>query len=65
MENKLKEWLKNPTYNPSTGKNDVVVSLKEDSTYVKLYNKAFKMLRKNHMKTHNILKKMPIRPFII
>lgn len=59
MENKLKEWLKNPTYNPSTGKNDVVVSLKEDSTYVKLYNKAFKMLRKNHMKTHNILKKMP------
>lgn len=59
MENKLKEWLKNPTYNPSTGKNDVVVSLQEDSSYVKLYNKAFKMLRKNHMKTHNILKKMP------
>jgi len=55
----LEKWLKDTTYNPLTQQNDVKMSLKEDSDYVMLYNKTFQMLRKNGMKTHNILKKMP------
>lgn len=55
----LNGWLNDPTYNPLSGLNDVTLSLKEDSDYVMLYNKAFELLRKNGMKTHNILKKLP------
>ena len=55
----LDKWLKNPSYNPLTKQNDIILSLKEDSNYVMLYNKAFQLLRKNGTKTHNILKKLP------
>jgi hypothetical protein len=55
----LSEWIKNPTYNPITKQNDIELSLKEDSNYVMLYNKCFKILRKDNKKTQAILKILP------
>lgn len=50
----FKEWTKNPTLNPMSGKNDIIISLIENTPYVLIYIRVYKLLRMKGV-FHNII----------